>query len=135
MEQASVACDCAKYAFKHVKEPSCPYPKPGGGDISKILQERGSRYGPFTIHAEISQDIKRAIFGKRPFLEYLGNNLSADKIEALEMIAHKIARIINGDPEYADSWDDIAGYATLVANRLKEKEKEKVNGNLTKANG
>ncbi len=38
------------------------------------------------------------------------------------MIFHKIARIINGDPNYADSWVDIAGYATLVANRLENKK-------------
>lgn len=30
------------------------------------------------------------------------------------MIQHKIGRILNGDPAYADSWHDIAGYATLV---------------------
>ncbi len=48
-------------------------------------------------------------------------NLSCDQTEALEMICHKIARIINGDSDYADSWVDIAGYATLVANRLNEK--------------
>jgi hypothetical protein len=34
------------------------------------------------------------------------------------MIAHKIGRIVNGDPRYADSWVDIAGYAKLVADRL-----------------
>ena len=34
------------------------------------------------------------------------------------MIAHKIGRILNGDPNYADSWVDIAGYAQLVANEL-----------------
>ena len=38
--------------------------------------------------------------------------------EALFMIAHKIGRIVNGDPWYADSWVDIAGYAKLVADRL-----------------
>jgi len=34
------------------------------------------------------------------------------------MIAHKIGRIINGDPDYDDSWVDIAGYAKLVSDRL-----------------
>ena len=34
------------------------------------------------------------------------------------MIQHKIARILNGDLRYADSWHDIAGYATLVDKRL-----------------
>jgi len=34
------------------------------------------------------------------------------------MNAHKIGRILNGDPNWSDSWHDIAGYAQLVANRL-----------------
>ena len=34
------------------------------------------------------------------------------------MICHKIGRILNGDPDYGDSWRDIAGYALLVADRL-----------------
>ena len=46
-------------------------------------------------------------------------NLADDQREALEMIAHKIGRILNGDPDYDDSWVDIAGYAQLVADRLR----------------
>jgi hypothetical protein len=46
-------------------------------------------------------------------------NLNYDQREALDMICSKMARIMNGDPNYVDSWEDIAGYATLVANRLK----------------
>jgi hypothetical protein len=45
-------------------------------------------------------------------------SLRPDQKEALEMIQHKIARILNGDPDYVDSWTDIAGYSTLVADRL-----------------
>jgi len=50
--------------------------------------------------------------------------LNNDQREALEMIAHKIARILNGDPNYADNWIDIAGYATLVANRLEKEDNQ-----------
>jgi len=39
---------------------------------------------------------------------------SDDKKEALEMTAHKIGRILNGDAEYKDSWHDIIGYIRLV---------------------
>lgn len=83
------------------------------GDITKILQERGKRYGKFADHAHISQSIKERMCESGGWL-----NLTEDQTEALEMIAHKIARILNGDPNYADSWRDIAGYATLVADRL-----------------
>lgn len=30
------------------------------------------------------------------------------------MICNKIARAVNGDPQYFDNWRDIAGYATLA---------------------
>jgi len=35
------------------------------------------------------------------------------QILALKMIALKMARIMRGDPNFADHWDDIAGYAML----------------------
>jgi len=82
-------------------------------EINEVLAERGARYGKFTGHAAVTQGIKSVMFNTRGDLV-----LTADQREALEMIAHKIGRIINGDPNYADSWTDIAGYATLVANRL-----------------
>jgi hypothetical protein len=46
------------------------------------------------------------------------SELEDDQIEALDMIASKIARIVNGNPDHVDSWVDIAGYAQLVADRL-----------------
>jgi len=49
--------------------------------------------------------------------------LAHDQQEALDMICHKIGRILNGDPDYADNWHDIAGYAQLVADRLNGTER------------
>ena len=46
-------------------------------------------------------------------------NLKSYQRESLDMIVHKIARILNGDPNHVDSWHDIAGYATLVELELK----------------
>lgn len=80
--------------------------------IDNILAERGKRYGDFIDHAAISQHLKQSMACPG------WHELSCDQKEALEMIVHKIARILNGDPNYADSWVDIAGYAQLVANRL-----------------
>ena len=84
-------------------------------DITATLTERGQRYGRFTGHAEVTQDLKTCI---RDHLRNRRKVLAADQREALDMITHKIGRIINGDPDYADSWHDIAGYAQLVADRL-----------------
>ena len=88
--------------------------------IDKVLAERGSRYGDFPDHAKITQNIKRAMYNSPNWLF-----LSSDKKEALEMIAHKIGRILNGDPNYADSWTDIVGYAKLVEKDLLTKEARK----------
>lgn len=82
-------------------------------DLDKILTQRGDRYGAFDKHAEITQLLKNIIFDAKPRRLY-----AYDQVEALDMICHKLGRIINGDPDYSDSWVDIAGYAQLVADRL-----------------
>jgi hypothetical protein len=84
-------------------------------EVNQILKERGSRYGAFITHAEVTQRLKVVA---AEYLHRQGKELSFDQQEALDMIFHKIGRIINGDPDYADSWVDIAGYAKLVADRL-----------------
>lgn len=81
--------------------------------IDKTLAERGTRYGEFTSHAEITQRMKRTMQSAPRWTA-----LQDDQKEALEMVAHKIGRILNGDPDYADSWTDIMGYTRLVEVRL-----------------
>jgi len=81
--------------------------------ITATLTERGKRYGTFVGHAKITQDLKHVMHVHPGWIK-----LADDQKEALEMVAHKIGRILNGDPDYDDSWVDIAGYATLVAERL-----------------
>lgn len=81
--------------------------------IDKTLEERGTRYGAFTGHAQITQGIKDAMKNSPNW-----SRLAPDQVEALEMTAHKIGRILNGDPNYIDSWHDIGGYIRLVEQRL-----------------
>ena len=81
--------------------------------IDDTLQERGSRYGEFHEHARITQNIKRAMHDSPNWDE-----LPDDMKEALEMVAHKVGRVLNGDPDYADSWHDIIGYTRLIEQRL-----------------
>ncbi len=83
--------------------------------VEQTLSERGQRYGLFTGHAHVAQDLKRVV---RLHLVARDKKLTDDQQEALDMIFHKIGRIVNGDPDYADSWHDIAGYAKLVDDRL-----------------
>lgn len=84
--------------------------------IDDTLEERGSRYGSFDEHARITQLIKHVMQKSRSW-----NNCTSSQKEALEMIAHKIGRIVNGDPNYQDSWTDIIGYARLVEKEIIEK--------------
>lgn len=84
-------------------------------DVNNTLKERGGRYGTMKKNGEVSQLMKRSM--------RVGTNwdkLTYDKKESLEMICHKISRIVNGDPEYADSWHDIAGYAKLIEDTLEK---------------
>lgn len=89
--------------------------------VAQVLAERGKRYGEFDNHAKISQQLKAVIFAARSRC-----TLDPDMCEALEMIAHKIARICNGDAHYSDHWTDVAGYAELVAARLRQIEAEPI---------
>ena len=86
-------------------------------NIDSTLNERGNRYGEFAGHANVTQNLKRAM-GQHPGWHDLKN----DQREALEMVAHKIGRILNGDPNYIDSWHDIIGYARLVEQRLEREQ-------------
>ena len=87
-------------------------------DVNKTLDERGERYGKFSNHAELSQKLKQEMKKKATWWD-----LSPSQQESLEMIANKIARILNGDPNYADNWHDIAGYATLIDLQLQGDDK------------
>jgi len=97
--------------------------------IQDTLIERNKRYGNFFGQSFITQKIKSA-------MKYTLNweYLSSSQTEALEMIANKIGRILNGDPKYIDSWHDIAGYATLIEQELKEKHASK-EGSISQASG
>lgn len=81
--------------------------------IEEVLEARGSNYGIFSEHARITQNIKNSMADSNNW-----NKLSPEMKESLEMIAHKLGRILNGNPSYKDSWTDVIGYATLVEKEL-----------------
>lgn len=87
-------------------------------DISATLKERGNRYGDFDEHSRITQNLKAAMADSPNWAD-----LPFNMKESLEMVAHKIGRILNGDPFFHDSWHDINGYVKLVADTLLTKEK------------
>lgn len=90
-------------------------------NINEVLVQRGNRYGSFEGNARITQHLKFVIAEQ---LSMRDKVLPPEQQEALDMICHKIARIINGDNNYNDNWVDIAGYSQLVVDNLHSKETE-----------
>lgn len=72
-----------------------------------IISERAKTHGDYKIQAKLAQDLKARIRQE-------GGNLSPQQAEALEMICVKIARIVCGNPNEPDHYNDIAGYALLA---------------------
>jgi len=81
--------------------------------INKTLEQRGERYGKF-------KDVAATTYALQEILRDAKNHehMADDQVIALDMICNKMARIVNGDPDYIDNWHDIAGYATLVEQEL-----------------
>ena len=84
-------------------------------NIDQTLDERAQDYGKFKDGAALMQGIKRLLADHA--LRH-NKTFADDQWEALEMIVHKMARIVNGNPDKVDHWVDIAGYAKLIADRL-----------------
>lgn len=84
-------------------------------DIRTILEERGADYGPYIGQASNSVAMKNIIHTAPEWPRG-----ASDQQEALDMITVKIARLVTGNINHLDSWRDIAGYATLVADRLEK---------------
>ena len=101
-----------------VEEKVEPKPEPEVNRVDKVLDTRAEQYGSFMQSADTVIRIKGIMHNAVARNEV---HLYPDQLQALDMIATKLSRIVNGNPNHADSWTDIAGYATLVADRLQGK--------------
>jgi hypothetical protein len=101
-----------------VEEKVEPKPEPEVNRVDKVLDTRAEQYGSFMQSSDTVIRIKGIMHNAIARNEV---HLYPDQLQALDMIATKISRIVNGNPNHADSWIDIAGYATLVADRLQGK--------------
>jgi hypothetical protein len=90
--------------------------------IEKTLKQRGAVYGAFSDNAETSQVLKQTMREAKNW-----DLLSYAQQEALEMVQHKISRLLNGDPTYLDNVVDILGYTELMFNDMKGKSRGKKN--------
>jgi hypothetical protein len=77
--------------------------------LSTLLQTREKTHGSYHSTAKLSQALKDTMKSGTNWI-----SLSDEQAEALEMIALKIARILSGNPDFADHWDDVIGYAKLA---------------------
>ena len=81
--------------------------------LNAVLDTRRHNYGSFNDNSLLTNYlygcIERQIAHEAPFVK-----------EALHMICHKVARVVNGDDSYKDNWVDIAGYSQCVIDILKK---------------
>jgi hypothetical protein len=97
-----------------------PNPATQPDRLQATLAERKTQHGDFTDHAYCSQSLKIVLRDHLAARPSRGQpDLSHEQHEALEMILHKIGRIVAGDANHLDHWHDIAGYATIAAERIK----------------
>lgn len=85
--------------------------------VDALLTSRGSTHGDYNETARLAQALKRVVRSARCW-----EGLKDDQRESIDLITLKVARILSGNPEFAEHWDDIIGYAALIARTLKEPE-------------
>ncbi len=78
-----------------------------------ILKKRGKTHGEITDNAQTTIELWQVMEKGKNW-----SRLSATQKHSLYMTQHKIARILAGDPDFIDHWEDPAGYLTAVAQRL-----------------
>ena len=83
-------------------------------DMNEILRQRLKTYGSYETQAKIAANIKNL------FTHATHSDVVLK--DAWDMIATKMARIANGEPRYVDSWADIAGYALLAVEHIKQND-------------
>lgn len=89
----------------------------GKFDANSLIEERAVSRGSFLDVASAAQVYKSFLHSTRLA------TIKSYEAEALDNIFTKIARLTNRKSKHdIDSWQDIAGYATLVVNLIKEEE-------------
>lgn len=82
-----------------------------------LLATRGSTHGDYNETARLAQEFKRVLRSARTW----EGQKDATR-ESLDLITLKIARVLSGNADFAEHWDDIIGYAALIARTLKDKK-------------
>ena len=81
----------------------------------QLTREREKTHGDYAESAYIAQGLKRVIWSGEGW-----RRLNEVQRESVEMFCTKLGRILAGNPNVKDHWDDIAGYAKLCSDRITE---------------
>lgn len=84
-------------------------------DIDNTIQDRASKYGDFREQGRVAQNLKDAMRDSPNW-----DALPAYMKEGLEMIQHKISRMLNGEILYDDNVHDIVGYTKIMQDRMQQ---------------
>jgi hypothetical protein len=82
-------------------------------DIQTTLEDRGKSYGEYADGTRIAMSLFSIVQDGPSF-----GDMNDGQQYAMFMICAKMARLLNGDCNHRDSWADLAGYATLVHDRI-----------------
>lgn len=82
--------------------------------MPEVLIERGSTHGNFAESSIFNQALLDLFRNTKNW-----DDMPAMHKESIEMIMHKIGRIVFGDFNFKDHWVDISGYASLIEKELK----------------
>jgi len=82
-------------------------------NITTKLKARGNTHGDYIENFRVIQNLKDTMKDSVNW-----ETLPPEQKEALEMNAVKIGRILSGNPDAADHWEDIEGYAHLISQDL-----------------
>ncbi len=92
----------------------------------EILNEREETHGLYEDVSQTAQALKNCFAVQANWLL-----LSPVQRESLDLIATKLARILNGNPDEIDHWEDVAGYARLVVRELVKETQANVSRETT----
>jgi hypothetical protein len=83
--------------------------------VNDTLNQRESTHGNFLDNAKCAQALKHTCH------EHVKCALTYVQLEAVDNICQKLARILTGNPNHADNWHDIAGYALLAEKEVNDR--------------
>lgn len=84
-------------------------------EVDAIIEEREKTHGSYPRQSHIAQQLKDVLRSGDSYAQ-----LTEGQLEALDMICTKQARIVSGDPQIPEHWDDMSGYSRLGKDSIRK---------------